>query len=132
RWLIGSFAVGLLLTGLVAVPSAHAQSCDELEAEGADLRCILLVPTAEFSPATGLILLERPASPFGVAVSRDGKPRHELRADIGGLPVRPDTFYVVWLVSEFLAPVKKLGVVRNGLTQLGEVSLNKFIVLISA
>ena len=152
------FAISLLVSVLLAAPRAGAQqatgernvvgvnptdanhavdwrddvSCDALDGEGSDLRCLQLVPTVAFEAARGRILLERPDSPFGVAVARDGKPRHELRAEVDGLPASRDTFFVAWLVTEFLEPVRSLGVIRNGVTELGEVSLNKFRVLITA
>jgi len=113
-------------------PVPRAMSCDALGGEGADLRCIDLAPTADWPNVQGRIVLEHAASPFGIAVSAAGVPRYDLRAEISGLPTGGEAAFVAWLTDEFLAPVRRLGTVANGVSHLGEVALTRFRVFVSA
>lgn len=102
----------------------------------APLNCIALYPTPDLGTATGTIALKPATSPFGVAVTVDGRTRYRLVATISGLP-EPRTLggyttYVAWAYTMSLDSAVKLGVVRNGTVDLGEVSLAQFRVLISA
>ena len=105
--------------------------CSDLGGEGRDLRCIDLVPTADYGGVVGRIDMHHAASPFGVAVSADGTPLYDLEATVSGLPDGAGQHYVVWLTTEFMAPVSRLGTLRNGTIPLGPVALNKFRVLVS-
>jgi FtsP/CotA-like multicopper oxidase with cupredoxin domain len=75
-------------------------------------------------------------SPFGTAVTRDGHHRFRTTLLIDGLPDPADlgafTTYIAWAAPPSLAPLTKLGVVRNGRVQTGEIALNKFYLLVSA
>ena len=101
-----------------------------------DLFCIDLFSTARGGDAVGVIALTRPWSPFGVTVTPEGRHRHELTAWITGLPepstLGPYTTYVAWATPLVLDPVVSLGEVGNGRSTVGEVSFNKYMVLISA
>jgi FtsP/CotA-like multicopper oxidase with cupredoxin domain len=70
-------------------------------------------------------------SPFGLAVTRDGAPVVELVVGLEGLPEKAG-HYVAWAAGPMLVPLQRLGVVRNGENALGAVSLEKFIVFVTA
>ncbi|HVJ99350.1 MAG TPA: multicopper oxidase family protein [Gemmatimonadales bacterium] len=74
--------------------------------------------------------------PFTVAVTADGFPRYRLALDAAGLPA-PSALgkfatYVAWVAPPAMHPVRRLGEVGNGSTALGDVDLEKFVVLITA
>ena len=100
------------------------------------LDCMTLVPSPDFPQARGTIRLRPVPSPFGVTVHADGTPRQRLIATFSGLgsarSLGPDTVFVAWASTLSLDSVVKLGVVRNGRLDLGEMSLPQFRVLVSA
>jgi len=127
-------AVGASLFDVaVARPSLSGGRPDR---PASDLYCIDLLSTQRGGDATGVVELSRPWSPFGVTVTPEGRHRHELTAWIAGLPepatLGPYTTYVAWATPLVLDPVVKLGEVRNGRNDLGEVSFNKYLVLVTA
>ena len=89
-----------------------------------------------FGSASGVAQLAPPPSPFGAAVTRDGHHRFSTTIFLNGLPhpgtLGPYDTYVAWAAPPNLAPVTKLGVVRNGRVAAGEIALNKFYLLVSA
>jgi hypothetical protein len=77
-------------------------------------------------------------SPFGVAVTADGRNRYDVRFEISGLP-EPRTLsdgqyrvYLAWVVTTDLSRWTRMGTVRNGTTTLGRAELNKFLLVITA
>lgn len=100
------------------------------------LFCIDLFPTNRVTQANGTARLLRPWSPFGVTVTPEGIHRANLSFSIQDLPDPSDLgdykFYIAWVAPLSLYPVEKLGVLGNGSHILGEISLNKYIILISA
>src|SRR5688572_15008352 len=50
------------------------------------LNCMTLVPVPDLPTAQAVIHLRPVASPFGVAVTVDGRPRYKLVATVAGLP----------------------------------------------
>ena len=101
-----------------------------------DLYCIKLIATPDFRSASGAAELSRVPTPFGVFVSPDGTHRYKLTVLLQGLPepgaVGPYSAYVAWVTSPAWSPMVNLGQVSNGRTELGEVALNKFLVLVTA
>jgi len=100
------------------------------------LFCIDLIPTNRAAQASGTIRLVRPWSPFGVTVTAQGNHRNNLSFSVRGLP-DPSEFgdyktYIAWVSPLSLYPVEKLGGITNGNHTLGEVSFNKYLVLITA
>ncbi len=100
------------------------------------LNCLMLVPVPDLPDASGVVVLRPVPSPFGVAVSSDGRQRHHLVATIAGLP---DTRtlgeyggYVAWAYTLALDSGVKLGTVVNGRVDLGELDREQFRILISA
>ena len=102
----------------------------------AALDCMTLVPAPDFPGARGAIQLRPVPTPFGVAVRADGTPRQRLIARFRGLPEprspRNGAAYVAWLYTLSLDSAVKLGQVRNGVIDLGEISRLQFRVLVSA
>jgi hypothetical protein len=75
-------------------------------------------------------------SPFGVAVTEDGRARYDVRITAASLP-DPSSLgsyaaYVAWEVATDLSAWHRLGVITNGETTVGETSLNKFLLVITA
>jgi len=95
-----------------------------------------LYSTSRAADATGRAVLARPPTPFGVAVTREGRQRYLIDLTIEGLPppedLGPYTTYVVWATTPELKPIFNLGIVGNGRFETGEVSLNKFLIFVSA
>jgi suppressor of ftsI len=100
------------------------------------LNCLGLYPTPDLANASGTIALRPVPSPFGVAVTVDGRTRHHLVATIEGLPnpraLGAYDVYVAWATTLSLDSTVKLGVVRNGQIDLGELGYAQFRILISA
>ncbi|MEO8201937.1 MAG: multicopper oxidase family protein, partial [Gemmatimonadota bacterium] len=74
--------------------------------------------------------------PFGVAVTPAGVLRFDLSLTIKGLPraedLGPYHVFIAWVTSPTFDTLIKLGPVQSGTRRLGEVALNKFLVLVSA
>ena len=128
--------LGLLL--LAAPLSAQQRPCDPPNPLGPsrDLYCIELIPAPGAEGAAGTIELGQVPGPFTVAVTADGFPRYRLALDAAGLPA-PSALgkfatYVAWVAPPAMHPVRRLGEVGNGSTALGDVDLEKFVVLITA
>ncbi len=129
----------LLLCACIAPRFAHAQgrlpsaTCD---VDAGATACMTLFPAPDFPGASGRIALLPVASPFGVAVTIDGRARYHLSATIAGLP-RPHSLgdysvYVAWAYTLALDSAVKLGVVTNGQADFGELDYTQFRILISA
>jgi FtsP/CotA-like multicopper oxidase with cupredoxin domain len=100
------------------------------------LHCIELVPVPDAMHVRARAILGRAASPYGVAVTVDGRQRWAITMDISGLPA-PSAFgpyqvYVAWAMTPTLESVVRLGTVANGRTLVGEVALDKFLLMVSA
>lgn len=121
--------LGLLLA-LAAAPNvavAQPAPCAQLS-----LYCIEMVPTAAYEGARATAILNRPSTAFGIAVTRDGRQRYRIDLDVAGLPAAPDGMaYVLWSMPLTLNPVTPMAIVGNGAMTAGDVSLNKFMLLVS-
>ncbi len=121
-----------------AAASATGLRCDFVEttiATSAELHCMELFPTLRAGDARGLVELGRVLSPFGIAVTAEGRQRYHLTLLAEGLPDPAElgaVAYIAWVTTPMLDPVTRLGEVRNGLTDLGEVTHNKFSIWVSA
>ncbi|MDE3215154.1 MAG: hypothetical protein KGO03_02075 [Gemmatimonadota bacterium] len=97
---------------------------------------IPLFNTPRTPAATGQARLFYAPSPFGVAVTADGRDRYDARVTVRGLPapasLGPYTAYVAWEVSPDLTIWHLLGPVANGTTVIGTTSSNKFLLVITA
>ena len=75
-------------------------------------------------------------SPFGVAVTADGRASYDIEIEASGLPEPSSlgayTTYVAWATSTDLSEWHRLGVVKNGTSTVGPAELNKFLLVITA
>ena len=96
---------------------------------------IALLPTAAAPAASGHARLVWAASPFGVAVTADGRARYDVQITAAGLPCADSSrtaTCVAWATSTDLAKWVRLGIVTNGTTTVGHVDMNKFLLVITA
>ena len=115
----------------VAPARAQVEPCAPLS-----LYCIELTPRPEFRGASATVKLARAPSAFGLAVTREGRTRYRLVVEAEGLPepssLGPYSRYVLWAMPLTLWPMTNTGEVANGRQELAEVSLNKFMLLLTA
>ena len=77
--------------------------------------------------------LEYIPGPFTVPVTVDGHYRYAPRITLRGLPRPPSgTRFVAWAASPTLDVITRLGLVTNGVNAVGEIALDRFLVLVSA
>jgi len=97
---------------------------------------IKLLPTAAAPAASGNARLVYAASPFGVAVTADGRARYDVQITAAGLRGADSSgaavAYIAWATSTDLAKWVRLGAVKNGTTTVGHVDMNKFLLVITA
>ncbi|MFN2564931.1 MAG: multicopper oxidase family protein [Gemmatimonadaceae bacterium] len=139
---IGALAASTLAPALAAQAPRPADVCAraaDRRAPAADLYCIDLIPTPDLPEAAGAVELRRVPSPFGAAVTADGRHTWDLRITLAGLPdpraLGDYTTYVAWVTTPTLGPVSRLGEVTNGRsheTPAGRIALNTFLILVSA
>ena len=70
-------------------------------------------------------------SPFGVAVSPEGRYVYDLSLSIDRIKAPRRGVYTAWAASENLDEVTRLGVLGDDLTVSGRVDWNKFLVIVS-
>lgn len=97
---------------------------------------IPLFATATAPAARGNARLVFSSSPFGIAVTRDGRASYDVQITAEALP-DPATLgeyraYVAWATSTDLATWTRLGAVHNGTTTVGRAEMNKFLLVITA
>ena len=99
------------------------------------LYCLPLLSTEAAPLANGIATLHSAPGPFAVAVTREGRPRFEVRLALTGLP-EPSTLgyreLVAWATTPQLEPMLRLGPVRNGQTIVGPIDLERFVIMVSA
>src|SRR5690349_5359516 len=101
-----------------------------------DLYCIELVRAVGVRSGAGRVELGRAVGPFTVDASADGHLRYTPALMLSGLP-RPASLgrysaFVAWVASPTMDVVQRLGVVDNGRTMLPAISLDKFILFVTA
>jgi hypothetical protein len=121
---------------LVAAPLVRAAAIGAAVVAVAGPFDIALFNTAKAPEAKGAARLVYAASPFGVAVTADGHARYDVQIDVSGLPEPASlgafTSYVAWAASSDLSTWVRLGVVNNGRSTVGQVELNKFLLVVTA
>lgn len=135
-----ALAIGVAAAVRHSAPAAGRALCAADSLPGlwpsADLYCLDLIPRPDLATGSGVLELGRAASPFDVAVTETGSQRYDVTAVLSDLPpvesLGPYTAYVAWVAPPALAPMVKLGVVRNGRVPLGEIALDKFLVFVTA
>jgi hypothetical protein len=99
---------------------------------------IALLSTPAARGATGTASLVFAPSPFGIAVTADGRTSYDVRFQLAGLPEVATLgsgeyrAYVAWVVTTNLGRWQRLGTVRNGMTTVGRAELNKFLLVVTA
>ena len=101
-----------------------------------DLYCLFLTPRYGLEYMSGHLELRTPHTPFGVAVNAAGHHLYEGILTLSGLP-EPSALgdfdhIVAWLASPIFDTIVALGPVANGTQSIGEIGLNKFMILITA
>jgi suppressor of ftsI len=130
--------MALGLAALEAPAQPAASSCDSLTAGtgDSDLYCIELLPAGNFDDAAGSAQLVPPSSPFGIAVTAAGAPQHDVVFTLRGLVASkastPGQVLIAWATTPQLQPIVRLGEVREGVTRLGRIAFDRFLVLITA
>ena len=124
---------------LAAPESALAQSCSGPArplSPSRDLYCIELIPAPGITAASGHVTLQRKPSAFTIDVTASGELRWSPRLTLANLPapslLGAYTTYVAWAVPPMMHPFTRLAAVRNGATPLPTITLDKFIVLVTA
>jgi hypothetical protein len=97
---------------------------------------MLLFNTSAAPRASATAQLIYAHSPFGVAVTGDGRAVYDIVVTATGLPAPRTlgryTTYVAWAATPDLAHWTRLGTVGNGAHTVGPVDFNKFLFVISA
>jgi hypothetical protein len=101
-----------------------------------DLFKIDLRPTEAAPSASGVALLSPARSPFGIALTRDGRVIFDVSFTATGLPA-PSTLgrfdhYVLWVARDDLGEMQQLGLVRSGQSVTSRVAYNKFLIVVTA
>lgn len=122
----GAAVVGCL-TAVAALAAARSRP---------DLFKIDLRPTSVAPSAAGVALLAPARSPFGLALTRDGRVIFDVSFTATGLPA-PSTLgrfdsYVLWVARDDLGEMQKLGVVKSGQSLTSRVAYNKFLIIVTA
>ena len=101
-----------------------------------DLYCIFLTARPGLERMSGRLELRTPHTPFGVAVNPAGNHLYEGILTLEGLPdpaaLGDYNHIVAWLATPLFDEIRSLGPVDNGTRSIGEISLNKFMILITA
>jgi hypothetical protein len=97
---------------------------------------ITLQNTPRTPNAAGAARLVFAHSPFGIAVTADGRSVYDVQLTLSGLP-EPSTLgaykaYVAWGVTTDLGQWRRLGAVTNGTSTVGQIEFNKFLLVIAA
>lgn len=127
RLVRSSAAVVGCLTAVAALGAARSRP---------DLFKIDLRPTTAAPSAAGVALLSPARSPFGLALTRDGRVIFDVSFTATGLPA-PSTLgrfdsYVLWAARDDLGEMQKLGVVKSGQSLTSRVAYNKFLIVVTA
>jgi len=97
---------------------------------------IALFATPTAPSAHGSARLVYAASPFGVAVTVDGRAEYDIQVTAAELPEPSSlggyTAYVAWAATPDLSTWVRLGTIRNGTSTVGHVDLNKFLLVVTA
>ncbi len=92
--------------------------------------------TARVPGATARARLVYAPSPYGIAVTADGRAIYQAQLTIGALPPPASLghyrAYVAWAVTPDLAQWVRLGAVANGSSTVGHIDLDKFLLVIVA
>lgn len=129
-------ALPWLLAALVGSGASDSLCAAHTEHADPSLYCLPLLSTERAPSASGTAVLKLESSPFGLAVTRDGRARFRVALTISGLPdprsLGPYGAFVAWATTPELDPMIRLGPVGNGLTVTGPIDLERFLIMVSA
>jgi hypothetical protein len=137
---LGLLGLLLLLTtsegpGLAAAKVAPPSACGGVEwstRAASEYYTIPLVPTARGAGTSGMASVRFASSPFGVAVTEDGRYTYDLHVRASGLRPVEGRAYVAWVTTPNLDQVVRLGPLDEALEVTGRVEWNKYLVVVSA
>jgi hypothetical protein len=115
-----------------ATPAAFERT--PAPASGAPYYAIDLVTTknvAGTARARGTGHVTFAASPFGVALAADGSYRYDVDLRLTGMDPPRDGTLVAWITTPQVDRVRRLGALDDELGVRGEVSWNKFLVVVT-
>jgi hypothetical protein len=117
-----------------SVPDPVARICmaSPPAAAIADYYNIRMAPTGRAPGAVGYVTKTFAQSPFGIAVSVDGRYVYDVHLAVDGLRGPPNVEYTVWVAPPNLSPIVRLGVLDQDFELRGQVDLNKFIMFVTA
>jgi hypothetical protein len=117
-----------------SIPDPVARICAATPAAPvtADYYNIRMAPTGRAPGAVGYVTKTFAQSPFGVAVSVDGRYVYDVHLAVDGLRGPPNVEYTVWVAPPNLSPIMRLGVLDEDFELMGQVDLNKFIMFVTA
>ena len=98
----------------------------------ADYYDIRMAPTSRAPGAVGYVTKTFAQSPFGIAVSVDGRYIYDVHLAVDGLRGPPKVEYTVWVAPPDLSPIVRLGVLDEDFELMGQVVFNKFIMFVTA
>ena len=101
-------------------------------AASADYYNINMAATGRAPGARGYVTKTFAQSPFGVAVSVDGRYIYDVQIAVDGLRGPPNAEYTVWVAPPNLSPMVRLGVLDEAFELSGQVAFNKFIMFVTA
>jgi hypothetical protein len=127
-------AAGAAVVAAVAMPGPRAHD-GRMSRPAID--SIALEPTSDARGASGVALLTRSQSPFGMSLTPDGHLRYDVHLHVTGLPADPHVYdgataYVAWATVPDLSVARRLGPMAPDGSGAGEVDWNKFIVIVTA
>ena len=98
----------------------------------ADYYNITMSATRSAPGARGYVTKTFAASPFGIAVTADGRYIYDVHVKVEGLRGPPATEYTVWVAPPNLSPIVRLGVLDENFELSGQVDFNKLIMFVTA
>ncbi len=127
-------AAGAAVVAAAAVPGARAHN-GRMSRPAID--SIALEPTSDARGASGVAVLTRSPSPFGMSLTPDGHLRYDVHLHVTGLPADPHVYdgataYVAWATVPDLSLARRLGPMAPDGSGSGTVDWNKFIVIVTA
>ena len=137
RLLFAASLVLALAPQSVQAMTVHASAREiprlcRLQLSGPEYYRIFLRPTGPGPQSSGIADLSYSESPFGVAVTGDGRYASDMKLVVKGLPEDPTVTYVVWVAPPNLSAVRKLGAIKNDSEMKARLEWNKFLLFVSA
>jgi suppressor of ftsI len=129
-------AAPLLMMALMRSPATDSLCASHTQHADPSLYCIPLLSTDLVPLASGSGVMQLESSPFGLAVTPDGRTRYKLVLTLSGLPdprsLGPYHTYVAWATTPELEPMIPLGEVQNGRSVVGPIALDRLVIMVSA